>query len=419
MKLARTAFFSTIITFFRIGSNFVIGKIVALLTGAAGVATVGAFMNFITIAYTLATGAISNGVIKYTAEFKDNEIISRALFSTAARISLFFSGLFGIIIILCSNYISKILFYTEEFRAPIIAFGVTVFLYSLNTMLLSILNGQGKIKDYTLINSFGSAFILFLSCFLIYFFRVEGALFALATGQALVFFITIFFVIKHQLLVFSDFNDKFSKEWAKKLGSFSIMAIVSAITMPSIQIFIRNYLTSSLSLEQAGYWQAMMRISDGYLLVIVTALNTYYLPKLSEIKENKLIRKEVLYGYKMILPVVLLSCILIYVLRSYIIILLFSRDFLEIGDILIWQLFGDFFKIAAWILSYILISKARIKIYVFSELFFSLTYLCLCFFLIRHFGLEGTSLAFCINMILYLIFMLFVLRKMLFYKREL
>ena len=132
-----------------------------------------------------------------------------------------------------------------------------------------------------------------------------------------------------------------------------------------------------------------------------------------------MIRQEIFYGYKIILPFVLISCVLIYFLRYYVIILLFSADFLKISEILMWQLIGDFFKIAAWILSYVLISKARIKIFIFSELLFSLTYLCLCYLLVKSFGLEGTSMAFCLNMILYFIFMLCVLRKLLFYKKEL
>lgn len=419
MKLVRTAFFSTIITFFRIGSNFIVGKVVALLTGAGGVATVGAFMNFVTIAYTLSNGAISNGIVKYVAEFKDVKEEKKALFGTAAKISLYFSLFLGAIIILAAKYISQLLFYSDSFNRPVMAFGLTVCLYSLNTLFLSILNGQGKIKYFTTINSFGSVFILVLSCILIYYFKIEGALFALAIGQSMVFFVTLIFILKQRLFYFSDFSGAFSKEWALRLGSFSLMAIISAITMPIIQIFIRNYLTNTIGLEQAGYWQAMMRISDGYLLVIVTALNTYYLPKLSEIKEDNMIRQEIFYGYKIILPFVLISCVLIYFLRYYVIILLFSADFLKISEILMWQLIGDFFKIAAWILSYVLISKARIKIFIFSELLFSLTYLCLCYLLVKSFGLEGTSMAFCLNMILYFIFMLCVLRKLLFYKKEL
>lgn len=418
MKLVRTAFLSSVITFFRIGSNFIIGKVVAILTGAAGVATVGAFMNFITIAYTLSNGAISNGIVKYTAEFKDDEDRKNALFSTAAKISLYCSLFLGIVIVIIAKYISEFLFYTDTFSGPVVAFGITVSLYSLNTLFLSILNGLGKINYFTIINSLGSGFILVLSCLLIYYFRIQGALFALAVGQSLVFFVTLFLIIKHRLFYFPNFFGTFSKDWAIKFGSYSLMAIVSAITMPSIQIIIRNYLTNAIGIDQAGYWQAMMRISDGYLLVIVTALNTYYLPKLSEIKEDGIIRREIFYGYKIILPFVLLSCVIIYFLRYYVIMLLFSSEFLKISDILVWQLIGDFFKIAAWVLSYVLISKAKIRIFIFSELLFSFTYLSLCYVLVNSYGLEGTSMAFCLNMILYFIFMVVVLRKLLFYKKE-
>ena len=73
MNLIKTSVFSAIITFVRISSGFVAGKIIAMLTGPLGVATVGAFTNFSTIVLAIGNGAINNGVIKYISEYNADE----------------------------------------------------------------------------------------------------------------------------------------------------------------------------------------------------------------------------------------------------------------------------------------------------------------------------------------------------------
>src|SRR5690606_17800592 len=110
-----------------------------------------------------------------------------------------------------------------------------------------------------------------------------------------------------------------------------------------------------------GYWQGMMRISDGYLMLITTALSTYYLPKLSSLTTNKDLRNEIINGYKLIIPLVFSGCILIYFLRFFIIKLLYTTDFIAMENLFLWQLIGDFFKLSAWVLAYLMLAKAMTK----------------------------------------------------------
>ena len=70
-------------------TNGKVTKIVAIIIGASGVAIVGAFANFIAIILAFANGAINNGIVKYSSEYKSDEQKSKELFSTSFRISLF------------------------------------------------------------------------------------------------------------------------------------------------------------------------------------------------------------------------------------------------------------------------------------------------------------------------------------------
>jgi len=414
LKLIKTSFFSAIITFIRIASSFVASKVVALFTGPAGIALIGQFSNFITIALTFANGAINTGVIKYTAEFEGDEQQLKKLFSTSLKISTISSGVFGLILLCIATYISQWLFHSPLYINPLRVLGVTIILYALNTLLISILNGKKEIKRYTLVNTIGSIVGLVFTVVLVYFYKISGALYALVLAQSIVFFVTLTMVVKSSWFSRSYFNQPFDKETAGKLSKFSLMAIVSALTVPVSQIILRNMVINKLGINDAGYWQGMMRVSDGYLLLVTTSLSTYYLPKLSSLHTDDDLRKEIYQGYKIILPGVFLSCLLIYLLRFFIIHILYTKEFENMSELFAFQLMGDFFKMAAWVLAYLMLAKAMTKAFIITEVVFSVSYVLLGYVCIHLFKLNGITIAFAINYFIYLIIMIALFRKLLF-----
>lgn len=380
-------------------------------------AVIGAFTNFISIVLTFSNGAINTGVIKYTAEYSSDEKKIKLLFGTALRISILCSVLVGFILFMLADNFSKIIFSTEAYINPIRVLGITIILYSLNTLLISFLNGKGLINLYTLINTIGSIIGLILTMILVYLYKINGALYSIVLAQSVVFFITIFLIMKSSWFTWDYFKPIFDKKIALKLGNYSIMAIVSALTIPITQIILRNMITNKLGINEAGIWQGLLRISDGYLMLITTSLNTYYLPKLSTLKSNICLRKEIFDGYKLLIPILFFSCLLIYALRIFIINTLYSSAFVLMSPLFLWQLVGDFLKISAYLLAYLMLSKAMMKFYIITEVLFSLSYILISYFFIDLMGLKGITVAFALNYLLYLIVMIFAFRKLLFSKK--
>lgn len=418
MKLIKTSIFSAILTFVRISSGFVVGKVIAFFIGPSGIALIGQFSNFISIVLTFSNGAINNGVIKYTAEYNGDEEKSKMLFGTAFKISFYCSVIVGIILTGFSNYFSNFIFNSDNFSLLIRVFGGTVLFYSLNTLLISILNGKAEIRKYTLVNSIGVLIGLLLTTLFVYFFKIQGALYSLILSQSVVFFFTVFLILKTSWFKFNYFLSPFKKDMAKKLGGYSLMAIASVLTIPISQIILRNLMIDKLGVDSAGYWQGMMRISDGYLMLITTSLSTYYLPKLSSLKTDKDIRNEVINGLKIIMPVVIVGCLLIYFLKFFIIDLLYTKEFLKMEQLFLFQLLGDVFKIASWLIGYVMVARAMTKSFVFVEIFFNITYVGLGYLCIHYFNFEGISFAFFLNYLFCLIFMAIYFRKLLFGRYE-
>ncbi len=418
MKLIKTSLYSAISTFIRIISGFVANKIVAIITGPSGVALIGQFTNFVAIILTISNGAINTGVVKYTAEYEGDDNKLKKLFSTSLIISTICSVFFGLILFVSSDILSTLILKDSIYKKAIKILGVTIIFYSLNNLFLSILNGKRQIRQYTIVNTLGSIIGLLFTLFLVYFYKTEGALYSIVLSQSIIFFITLLFVIKSNWFSLNYFKNSLDKEIIKKLSSFSLMALVSVFTAPIIQMLLREIVITKIDIDSAGYWQGMMKVSDGYLLVVTTALSTYYLPKLSALKENNDLKNEIIYGYKIIMPVVLISCMSIYFLRFIIIKILYTNDFIEMENLFLYQLLGDFFKIAAWLLAYLMLAKAMMKIYILTEILFSISHLILGYICIDWFGLKGITIAFCINYTIYFIFMICYFRKLIFLKNE-
>jgi len=414
MNLIKTGFLTGISTIIRIISGFVVNKLVAVYVGPSGLAVIGQFQNFISIIMTFATGAINTGTTKYIAEYNDNDSKRLSILSTSFLISLICSLLFAILLIFFKHKISYYFFKSNQYSSIIFIFGFTIAFFSLNTFLLSVLNGFREIKKLTIINITSSIIGLIFTIILVVCFKLYGALLSLVTSQTIVFFVTIFFVSNCDWFQFDSFLRGFEKDSFIKLGKYSLMAITSVLTVPVSQILVRNYVADHISLDAAGFWQGIVKISDVYLLIITSSLSVYYLPRLSEIKNDKDLRKELFLGYKIILPIVAIMALGIYLFRDLAIKILFTDKFLSMSCLFGYQLIGDFFKIASWLLGYIMVAKAMTKYFITTEIIFNISYVLLVMILVNKFGLIGTTQAFMLNYLIYLIVMIILFKNLIF-----
>ena len=119
-------------------------------------------------------------------------------------------------------------------------------------------------------------------------------------------------------------------------------------------------------------------------------------------------------AYKVIIPILLVSFTLVYLLRTVVIRILFTPEFLPMENLFFWQLTGDFFKICSWLLSFLMVAKSMTKAFVSTEVLFSLSFVVLGFLFMRMNGVVGINQAYFMNYVAYLICMMVVFRKIIF-----
>ena len=414
MNLLKTSLLTFISTAIKIFAGLVINKAVSIYIGPSGIALIGQFQNSSQLAMTVAQGGINAGVTKYTAEYGAKSEQLPKLWSTAAKIVLYCSAIVGVILIFGSQYISEYVLKTNKYSYVFITFGFSIIFFAINQLLLSILNGLKEIRTFIVINITQSLYSLIFTTLLVIFFGLDGALIALVTNQSIIFITVIWRLRNHKLILFNNFKQKFDTEQGKKLFSYSAMALTSACTVPVSLLIIRNYIGEHLSWDDAGYWQSMWYISSMYLMVVTTALATYYLPRLSEITSKIELKKELKQGYLIIIPIVIILSASIYLLRDFIIWLLFTDDFKPMLELFKWQVIGDVIKIIAWLLSYLMLAKAMTKAFMLSEIVFSVSFVLLSIYFVDTYGLVGMSYAYALNYTIYFFAMLLVTRKVIF-----
>lgn len=412
MNLLKTSALNGVAVLIKTATMFILNKILAVYVGPAGYAAIGQFQNFIQMVTTFAGSAINTAVIKYTAEYHEDETKQRAIWKAAGSSVLIFSFIFSLIILIFQKQLSLYIFQTTAYQSVFAWFAAFLVLFNLNTLFLAILNGKKEVLKLVVANIAGSILSLLVTGFLAFQYHLYGALIALSIYQSIAFFVTLFLCYKANWFKISYLFGRIEPQIAKNFAAFAFMALVSAICVPLSQMVIRSYLSQEFGLNYAGYWEAMIRLSAAYLMLVTTTLGVYYLPRLAELTHLDEIKKEVYLGYKFIFPLAVVGGLCVYVMRDWIITLLFSHAFMPMRDLFLWQMIGDSLKIGSWILAYLMLSKAMTKLFVITEIIFSTSLILLTYIFTQVFGFEGVSIAYLINYATYwLVLSLFVFKN--------
>lgn len=416
MNLTSTTFWSAVYAAIRMLSGVISVKVLAYFAGPAGVAYVGQFQSFLTITHNGSNLGIGQGTIKYLAEYKEDQTACQKILSTAFSVTLLGSTLLGGIILLFHEALSVYLFKTALYQDVLIVLGLTIVVYSFGQLLMHTLNGFQEIKSLIRARILASIIGLMVTILLVVIAGVKGALLALIVSQLIAFGVLTVYTRKY-----SWFSKQyFLKGWDRKnlwrLGQFSLMTFASVILLHVRQIYLREHIMVELSIEAAGYWQAIWKISEMYLTIITFALSVYYLPKLSSIQDKLLLKQEIFNGYRFLIPLVLCLSLGIFLTRDWIVWILFTPDFYAVRELFLFQLIGDVFKIAAWILSFLMVAKAMTKLFIITEVIFITLFLVFSLYGVQWFGLIGMTYAFAWTYFIYFLTMLFLFRDILLYQ---
>lgn len=413
--LVKLASLQTASVLTRIIAGIVTSKAIAIFIGPEGLALIGNMRNFVSSVQTVSILGFYNGLVKYVAEFKDNAIkLSRTL-STAFYFGFIATVLMSVFCYFNADYINGIIFPSyNNYTYVIKIFAIVLPFYALNMFSFSIMNGYSNYKMLIIINIIGQILGVSITLLLIYQNRIDGALISVAIAESLICLITLVGIINRRSLVPLIKVKAVSFSFLKKMSSYSLMALFSAVILPLVVLAIRSYIIEHIGYKDAGFWEAMTRISKYYLMLISSLMALYILPRFSEINDVKEFRKEVFGFYKTVMPKFLVGLVVIYLLRPLIVAGVFSDEFKPVEDLFLWQLLGDFLKVLSMVIAYQFLAKKMFWHYIITEAFLVIILYITSIYFIDLFGVKGAVIGHFVSYLMYYALILLIFGTSLF-----
>lgn len=386
----------------KIIAGILVSKFIAVFIGAEGMALIGNLRNFLSAVQSVAIAGLYKGVVKFIDKFKNNSIELGKTLSTVFYLGFFASMLLAFLCYYNAAYINSLIFqgnykytYVIEILAIVLPF------YALNMFVFAIMNGFSKYKILFIINIIGQVLGLLVTILLIWQDNIDGALVAVVIAPALNLLISIVGILyRKNLMNYLKISD-FSFSVLNNLSPYMIMALVSSIAIPIVLIIIRNYLITEIGLKEAGYWQAMNRVSDYYLMFINSLMVLYILPRFAEINTKKEFRKEVFSFYKTIMPIFALILLVIYLSRSLLVSLLFTQDFQPVEELFGYQILGDFMRVLSMVIAYQFLAKKMFAHFIVLEIILFVIIYFTSINFIDLYGLKGAVMGHCLSYIMH------------------
>jgi O-antigen/teichoic acid export membrane protein len=400
----------------RIIAGILTSKAIAVFIGPTGLALIGNLQNFVSSFQTVAILGFYNGAVKYISDFKDNTLELSKTLSTIFYVGFTSSILVSFFCYFNAELINNIIFPVYNNYAYVIKiFAIVLPFYALNMFSFSIMNGFSKYKILIIINIIGQILSVSIALLLIYQNKIDGALISVVIAESLIFLITLVGIINRRTLVPLIKVNNISLSFLKKMSSYSLMALFTAVVLPLVAIAIRSYIIENVGYKDAGFWEAMTRISKYYLMLVSSLMALYILPRFSEIEDVKEFRKEVFSFYKTIIPVLGIGLVAIYFLKAYIVMIIFSEDFKPVEDLFFWQLLGDFIKVLSMVIAYQFLAKKMFWHYILTEAFLVITlYTTSVYFIDMFDGVKGAVMAHFVSYVMYYCIILLIFGSSLF-----
>ncbi len=365
-------------------------KVVAFYVGPSGMAVVGQIQAFLQILSAGASSVTTTGVVKLIAENKIPK--ERALQSSLVLLTAF-SFSFFLVLLFTNNVISDF-FLQGEWSRALLLLPLGAFFLGLNNLFVSYFNGCQKYNEYFWFSVITALLTTLATCALAFSFGKSGAIYSIALAPVVAGLCVLILPARFRLPKLNLIN--LDIKTIKVLLSYSFMALGSVIIVYGVQIALRDYISISGSMAEAGVWYAATRLSDIYMGICSVLFSTLLLPKYSS-QENSDLARLVLKVGGAAFGFVLLMIGSVALFADFAVFLVYGDAFTMAAGVIKIYVIGDALKCLSWVFLYIMLAKQHVKFYLAYEVFSALLYLAFCVIFFRLYGFENMAFGYVVQ----------------------
>ncbi len=405
--LFKASFYNFIIMGIKVICGLVLSKATALFLGPSGLALLGNLNNLSRMASGVTAEGYQNGTVRYVSEFHTKPKTKKVLLATVFQLSLGVSLVLALFFWGFSKTISLYLFDTYEYALAVICLGIGLPFLSINLIVIFILNGEENYKKLVVVNGILSLVSMLIAVIVMFKYDLYTVMISVGLIPIVVFGFN-YICLREQRYIFKYIFEfrYFSISVLKKMSAYFTMAVYSAIIVSVNLILVRNLIIEKLSIDEAGYWEAMNKISSFYVMFFLSLTSFYLLPQFSKINSVDAFKIKITNFYKLCIPLLLVSFTGVYFMRFVLLEVFLSKDFLPTSSLFLYRLIGDFISVLSIALVKQFHAKLMIKAYIICNGALNVLYFCLSYCFIDRYGLNGVMKAYALSYLLYFILVL-------------
>lgn len=381
-------------------------KFTAILLGPAGVGILSQALMFFQSAETVCGLGIGLGITKYISKTwaeQDTTELRKIISASFVMQAIMFAAFF-VLIFVFSNYISRFVFSSTQYSLFLVLVSIAVIFSVLIITIESIILGISRPDIFSKARVTYYIIGLPLLLFFVGMMKIKGG-FLFIFANALVSFIVVFMFlnrilkleIKTSLLdILKETNKINLRTYLGKLLSYGGTTLaVSAFTWLTI-LYVRSILIKNLGADANGFYQVVFALTSYYSPFFTNSLWGYLFPRLSAIKDIAEFNIEVNKAMRFILIFIIPFLAVIYLLRKFLVLLIFSKKFIPSLEIFSLYLLGSFFFMMTYLLGVTLLAKKELKIYFVINIFQNLLLALLFTIWVGKFGLVAIAISYLI-----------------------
>ena len=317
---------------------------------------------------------------------------------------VWFTAILGSVIMLAgAPWWSEIAFDSKEYTLSFVWISLALLFKQLSNGQLAILQGLRKLKKLAKANLYGNLLALLITLPLYYFYRIDAIVPAIIISSFIVFIFTYYFARSEKVATVKLTNREAFVEGKTmvQLGlTLSISSMIGLLVAYIIQIFISQ--TGGLS--EVGLYNAGFVILNAYVGLVLKSMETDYFPRLSAISDRiEAIRQTVLEQAFIAILLILPIIVIFLAAAPFIIVLLYSNEFVPIIDMVRWGILGMVFKAVSFSMGYILIAKGDSRLFMKTAIGFNALLLIMNLSGYYFGGLKGLGISFLLYYIIHFI----------------
>ncbi|EKT3956237.1 oligosaccharide flippase family protein [Flavobacterium psychrophilum] len=369
-------------------------KLIAILIGPIGIGITGLLNSTTELIAGFTNFGLQTSATKKIAESVGNDLrISKIV--TIVNKLVWFTGILGFCLTLFfSNWLSQITFHNSEFAMLFIWASFSLLLKQMSNGKFAILQGLMRLKYLAKANFYGSFLGLIITIPVYYYWKLDAIAPSIFISSLIGYSLAFYYTSKLNIKTLRITNQEMLIEARSMLNLGIMISLSSAMTFVSaylLQIFINRI----GGIEQVGFYNAGFTILNSYVALIFTAMSTDYFPRLTTVindrtKTNKLVFEQASISILIITPIITFFLYL----ASFIINILYSKEFIVITEMISWGIIGMLFKSVSLSMGFILIAKGDSKIFIRTAIFFNTLSLVLNITAYYFYGLEGLGVSF-------------------------